>query len=225
MSQPRAIMYHYSMAANIHACPPMEPSYSTSSDDSSQSSMGFLEPYHMASNDLELYSQASNTSAYSSSYPSSSYSSFSSSSFDSASMDSPMEYAPPMICAPEMNPQYAPQYFSSPVQTSWPTAQMTPVEEYTFPPLETHYTPCESAKPVKPYACHCGRAFTRPADLKRHQSSVHNPVFQDCPVSGCIRKDSNGFPRRDHLIEHLRSYHHLDVPKRRAAAKRVAKAS
>lgn len=78
---------------------------------------------------------------------------------------------------------------------------------------------------MKPYVCECGRAFTRPADLKRHESSVHNPVFQDCPVQGCIRKDSNGFPRRDHLIEHLRSYHHLNVPKRRAATKRVAKAA
>jgi hypothetical protein len=30
----------------------------------------------------------------------------------------------------------------------------------------------------------------------------------------CPRKAKNGFPRRDHLIEHLRSYHHMDIPKR-----------
>lgn len=75
---------------------------------------------------------------------------------------------------------------------------------------------------AKLFSCtDCGRAFTRPADLKRHQTSVHNPVFQDCPVEACLRKDKNGFPRRDHLIEHLRSYHHWDVPKRRALKRGV----
>ncbi|BAE64978.1 unnamed protein product [Aspergillus oryzae RIB40] len=190
---------------------------------------------HMASNDFELYHAQSNASSYSSSYPSSNYSyssfgSYDSGSFEASSYDSgSYEFTtpPPIYCPPDLNPQFAPQYFSSPVQGTWPTppAQVSPVEEIPYPPLETHYTPCETAKPVKPYVCECGRAFTRPADLKRHESSVHNPVFQDCPVQGCIRKDSNGFPRRDHLIEHLRSYHHLNVPKRRAATKRVAKAA
>ncbi|KAJ5965618.1 hypothetical protein N7481_012332 [Penicillium waksmanii] len=82
-----------------------------------------------------------------------------------------------------------------------------------------------AAKPTKPFACDasgCSKSFTRFADLKRHQSSVHYPVFRNCPVDHCSRKGSNGFPRQDHLVEHLRSYHHLDVPKRRAF-KRSAK--
>ncbi|KAJ5111175.1 hypothetical protein N7532_001710 [Penicillium argentinense] len=82
-----------------------------------------------------------------------------------------------------------------------------------------------AAKPTKPFACDaagCTKSFTRFADLKRHQSSVHYPVFRNCPVDHCSRKGGNGFPRQDHLVEHLRSYHHLDVPKRRAF-KRSAK--
>lgn len=70
----------------------------------------------------------------------------------------------------------------------------------------------------------CGKAFTRSADLKRHESSVHFPVRQDCPVHDCLRKHGNGFPRRDHLIEHLRSYHHWNVPKKRVS-KRGSKSS
>lgn len=79
------------------------------------------------------------------------------------------------------------------------------------------------SRPAKPFGCDsCGKTFTRFADLKRHQSSVHFPVFRNCPVDHCSRKGSNGFPRQDHLVEHLRSYHHMDVPKRRAF-KRSAK--
>lgn len=77
-------------------------------------------------------------------------------------------------------------------------------------------------RPVKPFACDdCGKGFTRCADLKRHQTSVHYPVFRNCPVDHCSRKGSNGFPRQDHLVEHLRSYHHMDLPKRNG--KRSAK--
>ncbi|KAL4942472.1 hypothetical protein BDV06DRAFT_192092 [Aspergillus oleicola] len=102
--------------------------------------------------------------------------------------------------------------------STWSPTSMPP-EHSIFPPLDGMDLglTSEPPKPSKPYTCpDCTKSFTRPADLKRHQSTVHYPVFQNCPVPDCSRKDSNGFPRRDHLVEHLRSYHHMDVPKRRA---------
>ncbi|KAL4928936.1 C2H2-type zinc finger protein [Aspergillus undulatus] len=92
-----------------------------------------------------------------------------------------------------------------------------------FDPMQRQ--PQDEPKPIaKPYSCKdCGKSFTRAADLKRHQRSVHYPVFNDCPVPDCQRKGKNGFPRRDHLVEHIRSYHHMDVPKRRAAKRLVTR--
>lgn len=107
--------------------------------------------------------------------------------------------------------QYDDSFSDSPSQPKYaPTAPTTPQNTQNI--LTT------PSRPAKPFPCensNCGKSFTRFADLKRHQSSVHNPVFRNCPVEHCSRKGSNGFPRRDHLVEHLRSYHHLDVPKKR----------
>lgn len=69
----------------------------------------------------------------------------------------------------------------------------------------------------------CGKSFTRVADVRRHQATVHFPKLSDCPSPRCPRKGKNGLTRRDHLIEHLRSYHHMQIPKRtpkRAPGKR-----
>ncbi|KAJ5162121.1 hypothetical protein N7492_007513 [Penicillium capsulatum] len=138
-------------------------------------------------------------------------------------------------------PEY-PVYDAPPVATSVPSSASSscgsscgssrwnlPCEEVpapTFPVVADDSgpdSPPPQTKPAKPFGCDsCGKTFTRFADLKRHQSSVHFPVFRNCPVDHCSRKGSNGFPRQDHLVEHLRSYHHLDVPKRRAF-KRSAK--
>lgn len=103
-----------------------------------------------------------------------------------------------------------------------PPAQSKSVNPFYSTPFiaSTNHFP---SRPAKPFGCDsCGKSFTRFADLKRHQTSVHFPVFRNCPVEHCSRKGNNGFPRQDHLVEHLRSYHHLDVPKRRAL-KRSAK--
>lgn len=109
--------------------------------------------------------------------------------------------------------------------SSSPPVQWPPQDAQLFPD-PCHDIPFEttSPKPNKPFPCSdCGKSFTRSADLKRHQTSVHYPVFQDCPIADCSRKGHNGFPRKDHLLEHLRAYHHVPVPKR-GASKRVAKA-
>ncbi|KAJ9392077.1 hypothetical protein DTO063F5_836 [Paecilomyces variotii] len=81
----------------------------------------------------------------------------------------------------------------------------------------------ESERRTKPLECSCGRSFTRSADLKRHQTTVHYPVFQNCPVPKCARKGKNGFPRKDHLNEHLRSYHRINIAKREVPKKKPAK--
>ncbi|CAI6342415.1 unnamed protein product [Periconia digitata] len=59
--------------------------------------------------------------------------------------------------------------------------------------------------------------FTRYADLQRHHSTVHsgNTPNYPCSVKDCSRVGDKGFTRRDHLVEHLRNFHHLDIPKRK----------
>ncbi|KAI2786548.1 hypothetical protein POX_g08934 [Penicillium oxalicum] len=147
-------------------------------------------------------------------------------------------------CMYSPGPEVAPVY-DTPIATSAPSSagsscgsvyggspwHTTPEEQLPMPsfPLQSDDSgpdsPMSQSKPAKPFGCDaCGKSFTRFADLKRHSTSVHYPVFRNCPVEHCSRKGSNGFPRQDHLVEHLRSYHHLDVPKRRAV-KRSAKAA
>ncbi|KAF2748325.1 hypothetical protein M011DRAFT_344729 [Sporormia fimetaria CBS 119925] len=59
--------------------------------------------------------------------------------------------------------------------------------------------------------------FTRLADLQRHQSTVHETQLpaHPCPVARCNRVGEKGFTRKDHLREHQRNFHHLDIPKRK----------
>lgn len=265
------------MSPHPPSCPPMEPSYSTSSEDSIQSM-----PFYYASypTDFELPFQPTSSPSYAPSYASSS---FSASSYNSPAFSTCDYTTPPLAYSAQPMQTNNATYFA-PMQShcvwSAPAAPvpaavasagaMPPVEEVLITdadevemdmdtdldldlqqqylmkspksmpaptmsmqmpmpiPRDFQTSPSACSSPAststspsstKPFSCDCGRAFTRPADLKRHQTSVHNPVFQDCPVEECVRKAGNGFPRRDHLIEHLRSYHHIDVPKRRAVKK------
>ncbi|KAL4881078.1 hypothetical protein BJY04DRAFT_218596 [Aspergillus karnatakaensis] len=212
------------------ACPPMEPSsssfssyssyssnssYSTFSDDSSPS---FLDMYYMNFNGNGNGTSTGPGSVVD--FP------LSQPAFEPSSQDSPpyYDFNPNFFYTPEALPvmDAAPTSYPSSSTPVWSPTSMPLMEQSVFPPLEGFSQ--EPPKPAKPYACDdCGKSFTRPADLKRHQTTVHYPVFQNCPVADCSRKDNNGFPRRDHLVEHLRSYHHMDVPKRRAAKRlRVA---
>ncbi|BCS29219.1 C2H2-type zinc finger protein [Aspergillus puulaauensis] len=202
-------------------CPPMEPSsssYSSYSFDSANSSYSGLSDDSLNYPDMYFMSGGTSTGPGSViDYP------LSQPAFEPSSLDSGhfFEY---------MSPTFNPAFTHTPeplplmdTPTSFPMSATSgfsptsmPVEQSMFSPIDISQEPI--SRPAKPYACDdCGKSFTRPADLKRHQTTVHYPVFQNCPVSDCSRKDGNGFPRRDHLVEHLRSYHHLDVPKRRAA--------
>jgi len=61
----------------------------------------------------------------------------------------------------------------------------------------------------------------RKADLVRHMKFVHHPDTTEiwyCDAPRCERNKNGsqgGFTRKDHLVEHLRSYHHRNIPKRR----------
>ncbi|KAL4920979.1 hypothetical protein BDW62DRAFT_175670 [Aspergillus aurantiobrunneus] len=213
--------FHPTMTQPI-ACPPMEPSsssYSYSSNSSysalsDDSNLSFLDMYFMNGGGSGTSSGPGSVTDFPLSQPV-----FEPSSFDSGTY---YKFNPTFVYAPDAFPVIdAPTSFPSNSTPAWSPTSMPSLEPSMFP-LEG-LTP-EPSKPAKPYACDdCGKSFTRPADLKRHQSTVHYPVFQNCPVADCSRKDGNGFPRRDHLVEHLRSYHHMDVPKRRAAKRlRVA---
>ncbi|KAF2236402.1 hypothetical protein EV356DRAFT_70038 [Viridothelium virens] len=61
------------------------------------------------------------------------------------------------------------------------------------------------------------RPFARYADLQRHLAHVHYPELQprhDCIWPDCRRRGERGFARRDHMLEHVRNYHHIDLPRR-----------
>ena len=65
--------------------------------------------------------------------------------------------------------------------------------------------------------CTSPARFARNADRDRHMSCVHfrhTLKLQECPVSSCRRKGDRGFKRKDHLTEHLRSIHHMNIPRR-----------
>jgi len=52
--------------------------------------------------------------------------------------------------------------------------------------------------------------------VRRHVDTVHKQAPRyDCPVAFCIRKWTNGFSHEDRLLEHLRVYHHWDIPKKK----------
>ncbi|KAK5170776.1 hypothetical protein LTR04_003813 [Oleoguttula sp. CCFEE 6159] len=62
--------------------------------------------------------------------------------------------------------------------------------------------------------------FARVADLQRHLACVHNKATAatfDCHMNRCQRTAANGraFTRKDHLTDHLRNYHHEEIPKKR----------
>ncbi|KAF8253256.1 hypothetical protein K440DRAFT_282446 [Wilcoxina mikolae CBS 423.85] len=77
----------------------------------------------------------------------------------------------------------------------------------------------------QPFQCnHCQKNFPKKADRDRHEFSVHREKMRttrgliDCPEKGCPRRDSNGFTRKDNLLDHRRRVHNRNIPKRNHAS-------
>ncbi|KAI9699683.1 MAG: hypothetical protein M1836_002717 [Candelina mexicana] len=66
------------------------------------------------------------------------------------------------------------------------------------------------------WQCSTKGKFKRKADLQRHYDTCHveHPAVWDCTMPKCGRTGLNGFSRKDHMWEHLRQYHHVDVARR-----------
>ncbi|KAG8531241.1 uncharacterized protein KY384_004599 [Bacidia gigantensis] len=67
----------------------------------------------------------------------------------------------------------------------------------------------------------CTYQTDRLHDLKRHKQSSHDTpedlykagVLTDCPYDDCGHVGKNGFKRKDHLRDHTRRWHMMDLPK------------
>lgn len=52
-----------------------------------------------------------------------------------------------------------------------------------------------------------------------HREKIRTPRgLIDCPEKGCPRRDSNGFTRKDNLLDHRRRVHNRNIPKRNHAS-------
>jgi hypothetical protein len=58
--------------------------------------------------------------------------------------------------------------------------------------------------------------FKRHTDLRRHIKTQHeaDQHREDCPHKWCGRVGAHGFTRRDHMREHLREVHRMEIPYR-----------
>ncbi|KAN0075908.1 putative C2H2 finger domain protein [Elaphomyces granulatus] len=131
----------------------------------------------------------------------------------------PEQYLPLMSCDTNHSfhdePQFPPQFEDFEPHYHQLDVNYLPLEN--SPPEDTASRRAGSIKP-KAFVCEiCRNGFTRPADLKRHQTIVHEPVFTDCPREDCTRKGRNGFTRKDHLVEHIRQFHRVPIKKRKCS--------
>ncbi|MCJ1362815.1 hypothetical protein MMC16_001921 [Acarospora aff. strigata] len=105
---------------------------------------------------------------------------------------------------PQETPRYAPQV---PYQQAQQQPQESPQAQRGSEPQHKQYICLEPG-------CETKARFKRAADLDRHQNTVHLALkHYPCPRPRCNRKGDAAFTRKDHLIEHLRNKHGVDIPK------------
>ncbi|KAI4171893.1 MAG: hypothetical protein LQ343_003970 [Gyalolechia ehrenbergii] len=134
--------------------------------------------------------------------------------------------------SPSTTDAYSPTGYQSSYPTSSTTRTHYPIlaPSRPLPPPPTPSQPpvssssekkSKSSKPT-PYICvyrGCTRQFARSFDLDRHMKTHFPNAIQklDCPKgaqgSFCRRVGEKGFTRKDHLDEHLRKVHLVDLPK------------
>jgi len=79
---------------------------------------------------------------------------------------------------------------------------------------------CRHARELqhRPYACKCSVKFSRIDVFERHLRK-YQPGHPTYPCTHCKRhRGDNGFKRPEHLTQHLRSYHHIEVGDRVTSA-------
>ncbi|RDW61074.1 hypothetical protein BP6252_12457 [Coleophoma cylindrospora] len=57
----------------------------------------------------------------------------------------------------------------------------------------------------------CNRDYKRKHELKRHQKYHSGVKAHRCNIPRCNRSGQNGFVRRDHLGQHMKKVHKIDV--------------
>ncbi|KAF2203939.1 hypothetical protein GQ43DRAFT_225107 [Delitschia confertaspora ATCC 74209] len=118
-----------------------------------------------------------------------------------------------------------------PISNTLPHTEPLPSPTRYYPVLPYPDAPSSPVHPVAPtqpasssgtskrYACNrpgCrSKPFTRVADLNRHIATIHTGIKHRC--GKCARE----FNRADHLREHMRSYHHVEIGKRKPSDKNI----